>query len=199
VSGDTPAIFLDRDGVLVDETGYLTRVEELRLFPGAATAVRRLRQLGLPIVVITNQSAVARGMVSLEGLEEIHASLREQLGREGATLDGLYFCPHHPEAPLAQWRQDCSCRKPRPGLLQRAARELGLALDARSVLVGDQHTDLECARQAGISSLLVRTGKGAETERTSALRGSVIGICDSIADVPDVLSAWAGRQSGVTT
>jgi D-glycero-D-manno-heptose 1,7-bisphosphate phosphatase len=199
VSGDTPAIFLDRDGVLVDETGYLTRVEDLRLFPGAATAVRRLRQLGLPIVVITNQSAVARGLVSLEGLEEIHASLREQLGHQGATLDGLYCCPHHPEAPLAQWRQDCSCRKPRPGLLQRAARELGLALDARSVLVGDQHTDLECARQAGISSLLVRTGKGAETERTSALRGSVIGICDSIADVPDVLSTWAGRQLGVTT
>jgi len=199
VSGETPAIFLDRDGVLVDETGYLTRVEDLRLVPGAATAVRRLRQLGLPIVVITNQSAVARGMVSLEGLEVIHASLREQLGREGATLDGLYCCPHHPEAPLAQWRQDCSCRKPRPGLLQRAARELGLALDARSVLVGDQHTDLECARQAGISSLLVRTGKGAETERTSALRGSVISICDSIADVPDVLSAWAGRQLGVTT
>jgi D-glycero-D-manno-heptose 1,7-bisphosphate phosphatase len=199
VSVGTPAVFLDRDGVLVDETGYLTRVEDLRLFPGAGTAVRSIHALGYPVVVVTNQSAVARGMVSLAGLEEIHSALRAQLGQDAARLDGLYMCPHHPEAPLPQWRQDCDCRKPRPGMIVRAARELGLALDARSVLVGDQHTDLECARQAGISALLVRTGKGENTAQTVTEGNGIIGICDSIADVPEVLRSWAGRHSGVTT
>ncbi|WP_224245723.1 D-glycero-alpha-D-manno-heptose-1,7-bisphosphate 7-phosphatase [Hyalangium gracile] len=199
MSVGTPAVFLDRDGVLVDELGYLTRVADLRLFPGAGAAVRRIHALGYPVVVVTNQSAVARGMVSPAGLEEIHAELRAQLGREDARLAGLYMCPHHPEAPLPEWRQDCDCRKPRPGMLVRAARELGLALDERSVLVGDQHTDLECARRAGISALLVRTGKGQDTARTLSERGGVIGICDSVADVPDVLRAWAGRHSGVMT
>ncbi len=194
-----PAVFLDRDGVLVDETGYLTRAGDLRLFSGAGVAVRRIRALGFPVVVVTNQSAVARGMVSMAGLEEIHATLREQLGREGGRLDGLYLCPHHPEAPLTEWRQDCECRKPRPGMLERAARELGLTLDPRSVLVGDQPSDLECARRAGISALLVRTGKGADTARTLSQGEGVIGICDSITDVPDVLSAWAGRLAGATT
>ncbi|MFL5350521.1 MAG: D-glycero-alpha-D-manno-heptose-1,7-bisphosphate 7-phosphatase [Hyalangium sp.] len=199
MSGGAPAVFLDRDGVLVDETGYLTRVEDLRLFPGAGSAVRRLHALGYPVVVVTNQSAVARGMVSMAGLEEIHSALRAQLGQDDARLDGLYLCPHHPEAPLPEWRQDCDCRKPRPGMLVRAARELGLALDARSVLVGDQQTDLECARRAGISALLVRTGKGESTARTVAEGSGIIGICDSIADVPDVLRSWAGRHWGVTT
>jgi D-glycero-D-manno-heptose 1,7-bisphosphate phosphatase len=199
VSVGTPAVFLDRDGVLVDELGYLTQVDRLRLFPGAGAAVRKLHALGYPVVVVTNQSAVARGMVSLAGLEEIHSTLRSRLGQEGGTLDGLYLCPHHPEAVLPEWRQDCDCRKPRPGMLVRAARELGLALDARSVLVGDQQTDLECARQAGISALLVRTGKGERTAQSVSAAGSVIGICDSIADVPDVLRSWAGRHSGMTT
>ena len=198
MSVGTPAVFLDRDGVLVDETGYLTRASQLRLFPGAGAAVSRIHSLGYPVVVVTNQSAVARGMVSLSGLEEIHSTLREQLGQE-ARLDGLYMCPHHPEAPLPEWRKDCDCRKPRPGMLVRAARELGLVLDERSVLVGDQPTDLECARQAGISALLVRTGKGAQTARTVSTGGGIIGICDSIADVPEVLRAWAGRHSGVST
>jgi D-glycero-D-manno-heptose 1,7-bisphosphate phosphatase len=199
VSVGTPAVFLDRDGVLVDETGYLTRVEDLRLFPCAGASVRRIHALGYPVVVVTNQSAVARGMVSMVGLEEIHSALRVRLSQEGGTLDGLYLCPHHPEAVLPEWRKDCDCRKPRPGMLVRAARELGLALDARSVLVGDQHTDLECARQAGIRALLVRTGKGASTARSVSEGGGVIGICDSIADVPDVLQSWAGRHLGVTT
>jgi D-glycero-D-manno-heptose 1,7-bisphosphate phosphatase len=199
VRAGTPAVFLDRDGVLVDETGYLTRVSDLRLIPGAGAAVKELHALGFPVVVVTNQSAVARGMVSLAGLEQIHDALREQLEREGGQIDGLYLCPHHPEAPLAEWRRICDCRKPRPGMLVRAANELHLALDARSVLVGDQPTDLECARQAGISALLVRTGKGAETARALSHQEGVIGICDSIADVPEVLAAWAGRLSGVMT
>jgi D-glycero-D-manno-heptose 1,7-bisphosphate phosphatase len=199
VRAGTPAVFLDRDGVLVDETGYLTRVSDLRLIPGAGSAVKQLHALGFPVVVVTNQSAVARGMVSMAGLEQIHDALREQLEREGGRIDGLYLCPHHPEAPLAEWRQTCDCRKPRPGMLVRAASDLHLALDARSVLVGDQPTDLECARQAGISALLVRTGKGAETARALSQEEGVIGICDSIADVPEVLAAWAGRLSGVMT
>lgn len=146
------AVFLDRDGVLIREVDYLRRAEQLRLMPGAARAVARLRRAGFKIIVVTNQSGVARGYLSRETLEAIHALMERRLLVRGARLDGLYYCPHHP-------RRGCPCRKPRTGMIKAAARRFGLNLKA-SYLVGDTTADVRTARNAGCRAILVRTGKG---------------------------------------
>jgi D-glycero-D-manno-heptose 1,7-bisphosphate phosphatase len=181
------AAFLDRDGVLTEEVGFVTRVEELRVVPGAFEAVRALRELGHRIVVVTNQSAVARGLLTEEGLAAIHADLERRFRVAGAPLDGIYACPHHPEAERVAYRAACSCRKPSPGLLLRAAEELGLRLDRGSVLVGDQARDLAAGRTAGVRCVLVRTGKGTASEAQVRAEFPDAVVCDSIRDVPDLV------------
>lgn len=153
------AVFLDRDGVLVRLVPYLSRVEEMELHDGVGEHLRRLEEAGFALVVITNQSAVARGILSQSRLEELHRSLREMLAGEGVTLDGVYACPHHPD-----FTGPCDCRKPEPGLLLRAAEELRLDLSS-SYLVGDRWDDLEAARRAGARGILVKTGYGEEESR----------------------------------
>jgi len=187
------AIFLDRDGVLLEERGYVTRVSELSVLPGAYEAVRALHRLGLLVIVATNQSAVARGMLSCDELDALHAELLERFSSEGAPLDGIYACPHHPEAMVAELRRSCECRKPAPGLILQAARDLGLALDFSSYFAGDQWSDLECARAAGVSAVLVRTGKGAALEARARLERPDVVVCDSIADLPRLISERAFR------
>lgn len=143
-----PAAFLDRDGVLnhrIPGDTYVTRPEELRVLPHAAEGVRELARRGYLTVVVTNQRGVGRGLMSLADLEAVHARLRAELAAGGARLDGIYACPHDRDA-------GCECRKPRPGLLLRAARELGIDL-ARSLLVGDSERDLEAGRAAGVPLL----------------------------------------------
>jgi D-glycero-D-manno-heptose 1,7-bisphosphate phosphatase len=155
------ALFLDRDGVVVEEVGYLRRVGDLRLLPGAAAAIRRLNQGGVPVVLVTNQSGVARGLLSEDRLREIHAALAGMLAAEGARLDGLYYCPHHPTAGAGDYTMDCDCRKPKPGMLLRAARELEFELRL-SALIGDTGSDIAAARAAGCAAaILVLTGHGA--------------------------------------
>ncbi len=161
-----PAVFVDRDGTLNREVNYLTRPDELRLLPGAADAIARLRQAGYAVVVVTNQSAVARGLITEDDLESIHNELRRQLGCDRVELDGVYYCPHHPEHGAASYRMDCNCRKPRPGLLLRAASDLNLDLK-RSVMVGDKLIDLQAGWNAGCRAALVLTGHG-EGTRTNA-------------------------------
>jgi len=165
VPGRVPAraVFLDRDGTINREVHHLNRVEQLELLTGAAEAIRRLNAAGFAVVVVTNQAAVARGLLSEAGLTEIHAALATLLAAAGARLDAIYYCPHHPTAGAGALGVDCSCRKPKAGALHRAARELGVDL-GRSFLVGDQRSDLEAGRAAGCRTLLVRTGYGAETE-----------------------------------
>lgn len=154
-----PAVFIDRDGTLTEEVGYVNHPGRLRLLPRAAEAVRRLNAVGVPAVLATNQAGVARGYFSKEVLEAVQAELRAQLEREGAVLDGVYVCAHHPGAGEPPFRADCDCRKPRPGLLLRAAAEMDLDL-GRSVLVGDKPSDLVAARAAGARGVLVLTGYG---------------------------------------
>ncbi|MEQ1894981.1 MAG: HAD family hydrolase [Planctomycetota bacterium] len=157
-----PAVFLDRDGTLVDELGFLARAEDLRLLPGAAAAVGRLNERGLAVIVVTNQSGIARGLFGERELAEVHARLGQELARAGARLDDVLYCPHHPSEGAPPWRRHCECRKPAPGLVLEAARrhELGLA---ESWMIGDSLRDLECGARAGLAgSILVRTGKGAE-------------------------------------
>jgi D-glycero-D-manno-heptose 1,7-bisphosphate phosphatase len=154
-----PAVFLDRDGTLTEEVGYVNHPARLRLLPRSAQAVRRLNEADVPVVLATNQAGVARGYFSEAVLEAVTATLVARLREGGAHLDGVYVCPHHPSEGEPPFRADCDCRKPRPGLLQRAAAELGLDL-AASVMVGDKPSDLLAARRVGMRGVLVLTGYG---------------------------------------
>jgi D-glycero-D-manno-heptose 1,7-bisphosphate phosphatase len=155
------AIFLDRDGVINEEDGIIRSMDQLRLLPGVGEAIARLNEAGLPVIVITNQPVVARGWCTEAELGVIHEHLRDLLRPYGATLDAIYYCPHHENANDPAYRLVCECRKPRPGLLKRAGGDFGLDL-SRCVLIGDRTVDLEAARAAGAAAWLVRTGYGGE-------------------------------------
>lgn len=150
------AVFLDRDGVIIDEVGYVSRPGQMRLLKGAAEGIARLNAAGLPVVVVSNQSAVGRGLLTRRGLETLHRHLRRRLERKGASLNSIFYCPHLP--PEAGGRP-CACRKPGTALFQRAARRFKLRL-SNSFMVGDSTSDVQAARNAGCRPLLVRTGKG---------------------------------------
>jgi D-glycero-D-manno-heptose 1,7-bisphosphate phosphatase len=154
-----PAVFIDRDGTLTEEVGYVNHPSRLRLLPRAGEAIRRLNAAGVAAVVVTNQAGVARGYFSETVLHAVNESLRDQLARAGARLDGLYTCLHHPSEGEPPYHAQCDCRKPRPGLLLRAAGDLGLDL-ARCTMVGDKASDLVAARAVGVDAVLVLTGYG---------------------------------------
>jgi D-glycero-D-manno-heptose 1,7-bisphosphate phosphatase len=154
-----PAVFIDRDGTLTEEVGYVNHPSRLRLLPRAAEAIRRLNAAGVPAVVVTNQAGIARGYFSEDVFDAVNDSLRAQLGRAGARLDGLYACLHHPSEGAVPYRAQCECRKPKPGLLRRAAVDLGLDL-ARSTMIGDKASDLVPGRAVGAAGVLVLTGYG---------------------------------------
>lgn len=149
-------MLLDRDGTIIVEKHYLSDPDDVELIEGAAAALRRLASRDLGLVVVTNQSGIGRGYFDRAQLERIHDRLRERLAAEGVRLDGIYFCPHHPD-------DGCGCRKPRPGLALRAASELGFD-PAGAFVVGDLPGDLGLGRALGATTLLVRTGHGARTE-----------------------------------
>jgi D-glycero-D-manno-heptose 1,7-bisphosphate phosphatase len=153
------ALFIDRDGTLTEEVGYVNHPSRLRLLPRSAEAIRRLNASGIAAVVVTNQAGIARGYFSPEMLEAVNAEMVKQLKQAGAHLDGLYVCPHHPSEGTPPWRAECDCRKPKPGLLRRAAADLGLDL-AASTVVGDRPSDLVLARRVGARAVLVLTGYG---------------------------------------
>lgn len=153
------AVFIDRDGTLTEEVGYVNHPRRLRLLPRTAEAIRRLNRSGLKAVMVTNQSGVARGYLSEEVLQAVNEALVSQLKAEGAYLDGLYICVHHPTEGKPPYRAVCDCRKPEPGLLRRAAADLGLDL-SRSWVVGDKIIDITAGRRAGAQSILVLTGYG---------------------------------------
>lgn len=154
-----PAIFLDRDGTLAHEVGYINHPSRFRLYPWAVDAVRLINQAGLLAVVVTNQAGVARGYFPESVVHEVHDSLRAAMESGGARLDAIYHCPHHPDVGEPPYRLDCDCRKPRAGLLRRAAAELGADLP-RSFVVGDRHGDLTVAWSVGARGALVKTGYG---------------------------------------
>jgi D-glycero-D-manno-heptose 1,7-bisphosphate phosphatase len=154
-----PAIFMDRDGTLSHEVGYVNHVSRFRLYPWAVEAVRLANRSGFLAVVVTNQAGVARGYFPESVIHEVHASLEAAMSAGGARLDGIYVCPHHPSVGDPPYRKDCDCRKPKPGLLRRAAADLGIDL-ARSVVVGDRLGDLELAWAVGAIGVLVKSGYG---------------------------------------
>jgi len=184
-----PAVFLDRDGTLIRDIGYLRFTREVAFFPWSIDAVRALNQAGLPVVVITNQSGVARGILTEPMIEDVHRHLSKVLDAGGAHVDAYYYCPHHPEGTVEIYRTRCDCRKPGCGMIERAAADLGLD-PARSFVVGDKWIDVGAGRAAGARAILVRTGYGAteETEPPADL------TADAVVDNLVEAVSWILRQ-----
>ncbi|HEY3043174.1 MAG TPA: HAD family hydrolase [Vicinamibacterales bacterium] len=157
------AVFLDRDGTLIKDIGYLGVRGDVAFFPWTVDAVRALNQAGLPVVVITNQSGVARGIFTEPMIEDVHRHISSLLAAGGARIDAYYYCPHHPDGTVAAYARRCDCRKPGCGLIDRASTDLGLD-PAHSFVVGDKWIDVGAARAAGARGILVRTGYGASEE-----------------------------------
>ena len=156
-----PAVFLDRDGTMIEERGYLNRLDLVTPFPYTGDAMARLRRAGFAIVVVTNQAGIARGFFDEAFVRSVHAHLNTLLPAD-AVPDAYYFCPHHPEGVVEAYRVQCPCRKPAPGLVTQAVADLELDL-SRSFVVGDKWLDVGLANQAGARGILVRTGYGADT------------------------------------
>jgi D-glycero-D-manno-heptose 1,7-bisphosphate phosphatase len=152
-------VFLDRDGVVIEDSAYIGTAERVRLVPGSAEAIAALNRAGWPIVIVTNQAGVGRGLFTEPDVDRVHRHLVALLRSHGATIDAFHFCPHHPEAELPRYRVACECRKPQPGMLLRAAAELDFDL-AASWMIGDRITDLEAGAAVGCRTVLVRTGHG---------------------------------------
>jgi D-glycero-D-manno-heptose 1,7-bisphosphate phosphatase len=178
-----PAVFLDRDGTLLEDSGYMSDPDDVRLFPGVAGTLRSLAASGYALVVISNQAGVGRGLFDLTRAYEVMARLRTELRAEGVELDAVYLCPHRPD-------EGCPCRKPSPLLLERAAEDLGLSLP-RSVMVGDKWIDVEAPHRVGALGVLVRTGYGQSEERQPIPGWRP---ADAIVDDLPAFAAWLARR-----
>lgn len=180
-----PALFLDRDGVVNHEIGYLHRAEDVRWVDGIVSLCRAAMELGYKLVVVTNQSGIARGYYSMQQFEELTAWMRAELSREGVILDAVYCCPYHPEGSVEEFRREHEDRKPSPGMLRRAARELGVDL-ARSVMVGDRCSDVDAANAAGLRQAFLIAGTEPEGCPGAALAVSALGEVEQ----------WIREQAG---
>ena len=181
------AVFLDRDGTIVEDLDFLTDLADLRLLPGSAQAIRQLNEGGFLAFVATNQSGVARGFLTEKTLRQIHDKLASMLFAEGARVDGFYYCPHHPTIGPPEYRKDCPCRKPKPGLFLQAAKDHGVDL-SQSFGVGDSVRDAEAARAAGAAAVLVRTGPGSEAAERSGFPFRL--VADDLAAAARGILSW---------
>ena len=179
------AVFLDRDGTLIEEVGYLDRADRVELYPWSIDAVRLLNRAGFLVIVATNQSGVARGFFTESMVDDVHAHISSRLAEGGARIDAYYYCPHHPDGSVEQYTRRCECRKPGRGLVDRAARELGIDPGA-SFVVGDRWLDVRLARSVGARGVLVRTGYGASEERQPP--GDL--VADAVVDNLIAASSW---------
>jgi D-glycero-D-manno-heptose 1,7-bisphosphate phosphatase len=153
------AVFLDRDGTINEEKEYLHRYEDFSFIPGAPAAIRLLKEAGFLVIVVTNQSGIGRGYYDEEAVHRLHRYMDGELDQYGAAIDGYYLCPHHPHHGIGDYRKECHCRKPLPGMLLEAARDFDIDLTA-SYIIGDKLADIEAGLAAGCRPLLVSTGYG---------------------------------------
>jgi D-glycero-D-manno-heptose 1,7-bisphosphate phosphatase len=179
-------VVLDRDGTIIEECEYLSDPQRIKLVPGAAAALRKLRAMGLGLAVVTNQSAIGRGLFSEHRLREIHDRLFQLLESERVDLDGVYYCPHKPE-------DNCPCRKPEVGLIKKASEELNFDL-ARSMVIGDKDTDVEMGQRVGATTFLVRTGYGAQMVAEGKNLADY--VVDDIAAAAEIIEHLVGSEGG---
>jgi len=187
--GRVDAVFLDRDGVISEQTAFVNLPEDLVLIDGAAEAIARLNLAGLPVAVITNQGGIAMGYLTEQDLARIHARMEIMLAEAGAHVDGIYYCPHHAQATIPAYAADCPCRKPNIGMLEQARDELGIDLQ-RSVVVGDATTDILAGTRAGCLTILVETGFGGRDGKAEATPDHVV------ANLAAAVDLIVGDQSG---
>lgn len=175
------AVFLDRDGTINKEVDVLRRVSQVKLLPGAAKAIKAINKLGFLVIVVTNQPVVARGWLTEKDVEKIHDVLVKRLAKQGARIDAIYYCPHHPDANLKKYRKNCSCRKPKPGMILKAMKKFGISRKG-SFMVGDHVWDIMAGKAAGLKTILVKSSKRSADSRfahvkadfrTKDLRGAV--------------------------
>ena len=170
------AVFLDRDGVITQEPPHYThKLSQLKLISKSADAIRLLNENGFVVIVASNQSGIAHGYYREEDAILFNQAMKENLAKEGAYIDAIYYCPHHPEAKIERYRVDCNCRKPKPGMLTRAEKELNIDLK-QSYIVGDKLSDVEAGERAGCKTIMVRTGHGAEELKSNQIE------CNYVAD-----------------
>jgi D-glycero-D-manno-heptose 1,7-bisphosphate phosphatase len=172
-------VFLDRDGTLIEEVGYLDRAERIEFYPWTIDAVRALNRAGLAVVMVSNQSGVARGFFTESVVEEVHASIASMLAVGGAHIDAYYYCPHHPDGKVAEYAVACDCRKPGRGLVDRAVREFSID-PHRSFVVGDRWLDIGLGRAVGARAVLVRTGYGVTEEKRPPAGLSADAVTDNL-------------------
>ncbi len=158
------AVFIDRDGVINKEVDHLRDASQLVLLPNVGKAIKRINDLNIPAIIVTNQSSVARGFITEHQLHIIHKALLELLEETGAFIDGIYYCPHHPEIGSYGYKMQCTCRKPNHGMLLKAAEEFNIKLDS-STMIGDSISDMKAAWNAGCKSILVSTGHGQKAKQ----------------------------------
>lgn len=155
----TKAVFLDRDGTINEEMGYINHVSRFKIFDYVPQAIKLLNEAGYKVIVVTNQSGVARGYFSEELVNKLHQSLIENAKESSAEIDKIYYCPHHPTEGLGKYRLDCECRKPKTGMIEKARREFNLDMSS-SYLIGDRYKDIVFGKKTGLHSIMVLTGYG---------------------------------------
>jgi D-glycero-D-manno-heptose 1,7-bisphosphate phosphatase len=188
----TPAVFLDRDGTLLVDVGYLDRIERLELFPWSVDAVRLLNRAGFRVVIVTNQAGVARGIIDESFVHQAHQFIGQMMTAGAAKLDAYYYCPHLADAPLEAYRKTCECRKPGPGMLRQAARDLDVDLQ-RSFAIGDRWHDIQAGQAAGARSILVRTGYGRTEEARPRKDVRPAAVTDNLIEAVSWILANADR------
>lgn len=172
------AVFFDRDGTIAEDAGYCRNPEDFRLFPETAEVFKKLHERGFKVIIITNQSGIGRGYFNEADLERVHDKMKADLAAAETFVDGIYYCPHHPD-------EDCECRKPKPALILRAARDFDLDL-GRSVMVGDLPKDIELGKAAGNRTILVSAQPGPTNADATAT---------NLAEVPDIVAGWQVNES----
>jgi D-glycero-D-manno-heptose 1,7-bisphosphate phosphatase len=198
VARGVSAVFLDRDGTICEEVGYVNHVSRLQLYPWSAEAIRKLNRAGRPVIVATNQSGVARGYFSEELVREVHQKMAGELAAHGAKVDAIYYCPHHPTGQLQAYRADCRCRKPLTGMLEEAAQRFHIDLGS-SYVVGDGYRDMQLGFNARAHTILVLTGYGRGEYEHQRHRWPRMPnwIAENLLEAVDIiLGEAAGRSAG---
>ncbi|MBI4748053.1 MAG: HAD family hydrolase [Acidobacteria bacterium] len=194
------AVFFDRDGTLSEEVGYVNHISRFQLLPTTGRAIRKLNDAGWRAIVVTNQAGVARGYFEESLIGQVHTTLRAELAKDGAFLDAIYYCPHHPSAGEPPYRQNCNCRKPKTGMLEQAVNTFKVDL-SRSYVVGDKYSDVELAHRVGAKGILVLTGYGRgeyEYQRQSWPRDPDF-IAEHVLEAVEWILATNNVQLGTTT
>ncbi len=183
------AVFLDRDGTIIKLVNYIKDPKDVELIEGAAEAIKELNRTDLLVLMVTNQAGVAKGYFTIQDVDSINAKMEQLIQEGGGYLDDIYICPHHPSEGETNFTCDCDCRKPKPGLLQEAAQEYGLSLD-RCWIVGDNKSDIAAGKAAGVKTILVRTGHGADMEKEMADDDAPDHVVD---DLPQAVKIILGK------